>query len=105
MNNEYSVLQWVKEYSKTNDSNYSGMISLIFIAFCLLMVDLVKDFFDTWQNYIIEKRLFSDMILKVMNASIPLYFDRFQSGTILQRLNTDQPSASKYCASHIKWAV
>mmetsp|Transcript_42720 Transcript_42720/g.50027 ORF Transcript_42720/g.50027 Transcript_42720/m.50027 type:complete len:656 (-) Transcript_42720:1095-3062(-) len=105
MNNEYSVLQWVKEYSKTNDPNYSGMISLIFIAFCLLIVDLVRDFFDTWQNYIIEKRLFSDMISKVMNASIPLYFDRSQSGTILQRLNTDQPSASKYCAGHIKWAV
>ena len=89
MKKEYFLIKWIKDISQDTNTGFNGMLFIIVLTIVLILIDLIKSLLQVLQNYIIDKKLFSDMINKVLNASIPLYFNRTSSGYILNRFSND----------------
>ena len=105
MENEYSIVSWVKEFSKNKEINYSGIIFIFAISFSKIIFELLEKVWEVVQNYFIEKDMFTDMFQSIMNASIPLFYDKTHSGKIMNRFNKDLPISSNYIADALKGCI
>ena len=82
MENEYSIVSWAKEFSKNNQINYGGIIFIFSVSLGKIILELLEKVWEIIQNYFIEKEMFRDMFTSVMNASIPLFYDKTHSGML-----------------------
>ena len=89
MKKEYFLIQWINEFSQNTAVGYSGVAFIIILSLSWVAIDLARSLLQVLQNFIIDKKLFSDMINKLLNASIPLFFDKTSSGCILNKFTND----------------
>ena len=101
---EHSILSWIKEFSQTNEIDYGGIFNLIMLTLFCIFINTANDFIGNIQNYIIESRLFKEMLEKIMGASIPLFFEKTPSGKIINRFGDDLSTAN-YLSNSIKWYI
>ena len=86
INQEHSIISWAKNLSQNNTS---GVFIILVYTFFRMSSSVLRDCIESFQKFIVDNKIFAEMINKVMNASIPLFFDKTQSGTIISRFNSD----------------
>ena len=89
MKKEYFLIQWIKDFSQNAAVGYNGIVFIIILSLSWVAIDLARSLLEVFQNFVIDKKLFSDMINKLLNASIPLFFDKTSSGSILNKFTYD----------------
>ena len=85
----YLVLEWVKQFSLTNDLDYQQVLKILGISMVLMIWSFSKHFTYVGQAYTIDSKLFKSMIMNITRAPINLYFDKTTSGKVLKKFNTD----------------
>ena len=86
---EHSIVTWIKVLSQSNELNYNLLVFLISITLARVVFEAISDIAGTFQSYIIDSKLFKDMLEKVMGASIPLFFEKTPSGKIINLFGDD----------------
>ena len=101
INQEHSIIQWVKTFSQNKEVNIKSILIIIIFTASRMGTSVLKDCIESFQKYVIDNKIFKEMINKVLNASIPLFFDKTQSGKIISRFNTDLENAGSILSSCI----
>ena len=89
MYQDYSLVNWVKSFSLTNEPDYQEMSRIFGIAIFLMIWSFLNFFGYVGQAYVSDVKLFKSMIMNMMRAPINLYFDKTTSGKVLKKFNTD----------------
>ena len=101
---EHSILSLIKGFSQTNEVDYGGIFNLIMLTLFCIFINIANESIGTIQSYIIESRLFREMLEKIMGASIPLFFEKTSSGKIINRFGDDL-STTNSLSNFIKYYI
>ena len=86
---DYYLLTWIKEVSSSSQNNVELFYKVLRITGVIALTSILLGFFELGFALSISSRLFKDMITRVVNAPVNLYFDVTPSGIIMNKFSKD----------------
>jgi len=68
-----------------------------------IALEIIQSFGEVMIGYLIDKKMFTQMLNKVMGAPINLFFDVTPSGVILNRFGRDIDAVGRCLPTVLKW--
>jgi len=102
---EYILIIWVKDYSHENGANTDSLHTVLEIICAAVALEIVQSFGEVLIGFLIDKKMFNQMLNKVMHAPINLFFDVTPSGVILNRFGRDIDVVGRSLPTVVKWLL